>query len=222
MTQYDWQRFVDGSLGADELALHQAALESDPGARAELDGLRALRTATRESVRAAVAEAPARRAWPALLPWAVAAVAVLVAALALFPRQDPMRFDTSPMVAGKSDLEYGKTLEWLRAKSGIAVPNLDFGADGCFRGGMYGEGWACLYFSQGGIPYQLFVREDAPQLEKGRSTRLACGVDAYVGQGVGWRSGGLSYYLRSDKADDVRAVAASLADQTEKDVPKSG
>lgn len=211
--KFDWQAFEDGSLNLAEAERHRAEASSNPAAQAEVDGLRALRAATRDAVRRAVLAAPRRRPWPAALPWAVAGVAALAIAFSVVPRSDPMRFDTTPLVASRAGLTHEQTIAWLRKESGIDVPALDYG-EGSFVGGAYGDGWACLDFEHGGKAYHLYVRKAAPQLRHGKLSKLSCGTEAYVGRGVGWECGGLAYYLASDEGGDEQQLAVNLAPQT--------
>lgn len=219
--KFDWQAFEDGSLGLAEAERHRAEISANPAAQADVDALRALRLATRDAVRGAVLASTPKRPWPVVLPWAVAGVAALAIAFSVLPRRDPMRFDTTPLVASRAGLSHEETVAWLRRESGINVPALDYGS-GSFVGGAYGSDWACLDFQHDGKNYHLYVRRAAPQLKHGKLSKLSCGTEAYVGRGVGWECGGLAYYLASDDADDEQQIAVNLAPQTAEAQPVRG
>lgn len=221
--RYDWQAYLDGSLDPEQRELHDAALQADPAASAELDALRALRSCIKQAVTSGVVVPRITRRTFRLVPLVAVAVAALAVTIAVLPRPEPpvalgpdsMRFDTSAAVEmSPRTANLVTSTAWLQKQTGFEVPALALGKRAQFKGAMYGDGWGCIYFEEDGQMYHLYVRKEAPQLETGMRIRLDCEGEFFEGKGIGWRANGLSYYLKSKASRNLKRIAAHIAPQT--------
>jgi hypothetical protein len=96
----------------------------------------------------------------------------------------------------------------------MEVPSMQLASGSRLDKVSRGEDWACVCFQHDGIMYHLYVRTSAEQLRRGKKTQLSCGLEAYVGRGVGWEGDGVSYYLCADEPKNLMYVASLLAPQT--------
>lgn len=221
--RHDWQAYLDGSLDPASQRAHEEALQSSPEAAAELRALQALRKAVKEAVTVSV-QVPAQARRPfRLVPWAVAAVALLAVGVALYPKPDPplppapdpMKFNTTAVFAkSPRTADLATSLAWLRQQAGYDLPVLELGSGAKFTGAEFGSDWACIRFERDGSKFQLFVRKDAPQLKLGEPGKLDCEGEFYMGRGIGWEADGLSYYLTADRSRNLKPMAVHIAPQT--------
>lgn len=221
--RFDWQAYLDGSLDLVQRERHEAELEQNPEAAAEVRALNALRDAVKRAVTSSVSVPGPRRRPFRFVPLVASAVAILAIAVAVIPRpeppvaitQDAMRFDTSAVMAkSPRAATLSASLAWVRSEIGYQVPDLELGSKARFIGAMHGGDWACFDFTEDGQTYHLYVRESAPQLDMGTPIKLDCEGDFYEGQGIGWKANGLSYYLKGSGSRALKRIAAQIAPQT--------
>jgi hypothetical protein len=229
MTHTNWQAYEDGSLTQEELARAEERLQKEPSALEELNGFRAFREETRrqgltedipakdlnrllkEVVRS---ERPPKRVSWMRLSW-VTAVLVLIAGGLLWWKHDPMEFATTPTLATLESTETKEAEAWIRGKTGYSVPDFLFPPEATVvmaRQGANNE-WACLDFMHDGKIYFLYMKKNGDSLGSTPS-RVFNGNAFYEGQGVGWKTPTLSYYLKGGTREERWNFATHLAPQS--------
>jgi len=199
----DWQAYDDGSLGPAERAMADQALASDPHARAELEGLRRLKSAIQEMKSEAV---PIRRLEAAFerprvsLRWALVVGALLIGALTwawvVFIRPTEIRFDLVGARPSVSVEGVESARIWLAAEAGLDVPEGSLPVlpvKRVFRG----TEWGSVEYEVGQHTVLLYVRKQKGTL-KGLRTDMKFGHDVAVvrsdGQpGLLWEDSGFEF-----------------------------
>ena len=203
----DLQAYLDGSLPEAERAAIEAQLKTDGALAAELDGLRALKGAIRESVLAdaapldrlasklSIVAKPRIPRWLTIAAPATLAAAAAAAALLLFAGQnDPMRLDRTPQVAAESVSDAKAASKWLTGEVGFAVPAIQLPAAPLIQA-SYGEGWARYGYRSTNASLSLTMSRDASPLATGVVFTDEDGHHMRIGKGVGWSHKGIAYYL---------------------------
>jgi hypothetical protein len=230
MKHVNWQAYADGSLSAEDRSFADQLLASDPSAVEERNGFLAFFEETRK--RGLEEPVPrkdldrmlrdvvkAERPKP-VFSWArvsiPATALILIAVGILWWKHDPMEFAVTPIAAVLESTEMPEAEAWLERNTGYDVPKLDLPREATLVMARYGErkDWACIDFMHDGQLYLLYMKRDGSSL--GRSpTRIFDGQGFFEGQGVGWKTAGLSYYLKGGTPQGRWSFATHLAPQTQ-------
>jgi hypothetical protein len=229
MLNVNWQAYEDGSLTAEERAHAEKLLQTDASAMEELNGFRAFWEETRrqglnESIPAKdlnrlLKEVARAERTPQKLSWArlsyATAFLILIAGGLLWWKHDPMEFATTATVATLESTEPKEAESWIRSKTGYSVPDFRFPPEATVvmaRQGANNE-WACLDFMQDGQIYFLYMKKNGNSLGNTPS-QVFNGNAFYEGQGVGWKTPALSYYLKGGTREGRWSFATHLAPQS--------
>lgn len=212
----NWQAYLDGSLGREERRAAEEALANSQSARNQLENLIAFRGEIRRSALEAevpiaslqgmlreigkkpVTRKPRLRAGFVL----VAAVALLAALyISLLPRPVP---DTN--IATNSPAEAAR---WISEQTGLKA-NAQAISSGKLIMAEAGDGWGCFCWSvDGQITHVAFRRDDA-QI-RGLSRKMRGGREYFVGKGIGFHSGGLTYYVHGGREETRWKVVQEIS-----------
>ena len=227
MTPRNWQAYDDGTMGSVERVEADRDLADNRTAQSELAGLRAFRRAIRES---ALSESvPIRRlqgAYEQILAirnrehvvrrrrltgyGAMAATAALAAVLYFGPfLRDPLRLDTTPELDSLVSSDPAAASNWIRSKASLAAPVVSLQGLATFEGASFGDGWACYLYRWGGDTLQLHMGVCGDTFKEARK-KVAYGRTFYLGDGIGWESNGMAFYLTGG-AQHIRWRAAKAA-----------
>jgi hypothetical protein len=219
----DWQAFEEGSLSAEERHRALRLLREDPSAREEWEGFQAFRQTLRErGLREPVPENGLERAlrraarpsnktrfalWPAL----AAAIGGAVLAV-LWVRHDPMAFALTPTQAILQTSEVEAAARWIADKTGFPAPDVRLPKEASLFAARQGRDnvWACVDFAYDGKTFYLYMNPHGRQLGD-EPTRFLNGRAFYEGQGIGWRTPGLAYYLKGGSREQRWALSSHLA-----------
>lgn len=206
MNRFDWQAYVDGTLGPDERARHETRLAQDEIARREVEGLRSLKREVRkaalsEPVPKATLLAILKRAQrhPMTVPSRIAVAACLTMALLVgayvFNQSDPVKLDRSPVTEEFATSNAIVAAQWVTEQTGLPAPIMKMRCGAKIRAAKYGDGWAGYQFEHDGRRFRLFMSRCNKPFDGARVVTKA-GKEFYVGKGIGWKQNGIAYYLR--------------------------
>ena len=172
---------------------------------------RELRGLLRRVVR--IEQPPSRFSW--IRVSVPAAALILIAVGILWWKHDPMEFATTPVAAVLESTEPREAVNWIRARTKFAMPDLRFPAEATVVMARQGEGgeWACLDFMCDGKMFFLYMKRSGESLGT-TPTKLFNGNAFYEGQGVGWKTPNLAYYLKGGSREERWSFATHLAPQT--------
>jgi hypothetical protein len=224
----DWQDYEDGMMSPDERMEADRLLAESEEARAELEGLRAFRTAVRRaclaepvpsarlrrSLSRSVGSRPSRRwAFPASL--AAAACCAAAAWIALSPSQDQPAFSaaSSPMVAQVAARSPVEAQGFLSERCGMAMPKVTLAGYGRLEGATAGRDWGCYDFQVQDRKVHIYVRRDDGRLS-GRPSLVHNGMPMFEREGVGWNCSGWTYYVIGAPMPILREIAGRVCDET--------
>jgi hypothetical protein len=222
----DWGAYLDGCMGEGERSELERRLSECDKTRKDFEGFKEFRAALREAalnqgvpsrrledalVRATTEP---RRSWlrAALLP-AFGAAILLVAywgwSTAIY---DPMRLNTTPIVATLRTSSPAEAARWAGQALGFEPPALSLGGKANLVSAQRGQSWGCFdYVMNGQRFYLYFCCDDAPF--EGAKTESWRGENVYLGKGVGWKRGGMVFYLKGgDEASRRRLAEAALSE----------
>ncbi len=223
MNRVDWQAYLDGSLSGTDREAAESMLAEDPGARAELEGLKAFRTAIRL---AASEEAPigalegalqrtvfgasetkaprTRRIWA----WPVAAAAA--AAILFFLFRGPTI--SSGEIGSLATADAVAAARWAKDRVGIASPAVSLAGMGRLELVHCGRGWACFDYVVDGQRFHLYVTP-AKGDWAGCEEREVGGRRYYVGDDVGWTAGTLAFRVKGGTEELRLRIAEQAANE---------
>jgi len=226
----NWQAFEDGTLSVQEMDRARELLSQDPAAQEELNGFRAFRESVRrqgldedvprKDLNRLLKEVVRQQMPAARFSWvrvSIPAAAALFLAITLWWfKHDPMAFATTPVAAELSSTEYVEAKSWIQENTGFHVPDLRLPPEATLVMARYGEQkeWACVDFMHDGNLYFLYMKPDGSALGS-HPSRVFDGRGFYEGQGVGWKTPGMSYYLKGGTREGRWSFATHLAPQTQ-------
>lgn len=221
----DWQAYLDGSMSLDERAKAEASLESDPSARAELDGLRTFIGAVREAGlredvpierlmrRMPKANQPKTTTGPSLR-WIFGGGGLAVAAAMLWffvlsvkpPQSDANSLTTSdPVVAAN----------WAKGRMGFAVPAMNLGNDVPLTLVHLGQAHCCFdYRFKGNLYHVNVLKKGSGKIGDGKEIHMSNGIKAYQGRGVRWTQGNWDFYVIGPGTSE----SVEIADKTSRSI----
>lgn len=141
---------------------------------------------------------PKRSQWVRqyLVPTLTAAALVLTAWIAFGPSinrgVNPTELDPAQKQVASTDPVAIQA--WAIRATGMDVPRISLASLGGLKGAHCGDGYVCWDFKIDGETYHIAVRDDDTML-KGLSMQTVGGDDYYVGDGVGWKCSGYSFYV---------------------------
>lgn len=230
MNQDGWRDFESALDSPEDLALAKLAHQDDPAALAELEGLENFRKEIRaQGLKVPVPAAhleqrllemiQGRKKVGQAISWRrilvpVAGVAILAAAI-WWIRQDPMNFAITPTEGIFEAPTEAEAESWIEANTDFDVPKLKFPREAVLVTARYGKAgaWACVDFVHHGETYWLYINRSGAQLDQGQ-VQTFDGLKFYDGQGVGWKSRNLSFYLKGGSHAERWKFATFLAPQT--------
>jgi hypothetical protein len=216
----DWQAYLDGTLGKEELAIAEQALKTDPCARRELDALKKFILLVGNSARSEMV--PTRR-FEFLIPrpapnhvfrkflFALVPVAVFAGAWYQTSR-DTARLDQTPVteIVHMRDPQQASTWATEQLGTGVPVVTLKGRARMCLA--RRGNGWAAFDYHVGRDRYSLIVSPDpTPLLGK---PRIRIASNQFVtSRGVGWEQKGLAFYLTGPSPEMRISLACAASEE---------
>lgn len=226
----DWSEFESALDSPEGLALARRALRDDPAALAELEGMAAFREEIREQgletavpkeelnrilERVVRSEDPHRFGFSWRRVMIPVSFAGALAAGALWLRHDPMNFAVTPTAAVIDSPTEAEAERWIESHTDFDVPQFKLPREAVLVNARYGENgaWACVDFVHHGKTFWLYVNRTGSQLSHGE-TRTFDGRKFYDGQGVGWKSKNLAYYLKGGSHAERWSFATFFAPQT--------
>jgi hypothetical protein len=221
----DWQSFLDGAMpGAEKAALEQE-LACNAALKADFEGFHSFVCTMREahgneripegrleSILSSVV-APAPKARPFLRVWgprfAVAAtLGFVLYAGSLSTLRDPVAPVSSPEREMQVISQPALAANFVRERTGYRAAPISLGKASarliCTR---VGNEWACYEYEINGRKVTL-VMTTSDRFDRGTPCINCDGVQTYRGTtGIGWRYGGLAYYMRGADMDSLRSYA---------------
>lgn len=214
----DWQAYMDGSMGGEERLRAEDALQNDPKAQCELDGLKYFVQTVK--VQALQEDIPYDRL-AALIPqpvvkpkvqwWSRFEFAGLAASLVLAV----VFIAPSLMNRVVSEIETKNPVvasQWASDRLAMNVPVLDLGEDAPMFRVHEGKGRCCFDYHFEGKTYHLNVRPKGTMDDRpGDPITLATGYAASLGTSVRWTQGAYDLSLSGpdEKAEKELANRAS-------------
>lgn len=213
----NWQAYLDGSLDLDQRHTADELLSRSEDARRQLQTLVDFRRKIKEAGHSApvplaslerglksIAMRPrtaiGRRAWGgALALSAVAMMAALYVWLVPQPIEDTNFATNSPAEASR----------WVASKTGMAATPYSI-AGGKLIMAEAGNGWGCFCWSVDGEIIHVALRQDDAQIQ-GLTRQVRNGKEIFVGKAIGFRSGGLTYYVHGGSEKTRWKVVAEIS-----------
>ncbi len=236
---FDWQAYLDRSLGAEEMARHEAALQNDPAAAEEVEALGRMRAAFREAILAEpvpvarLEKALRQTVRPAFVwPWRTAALTAVTCAVAAFafvslrpvssvqrviPDSIVGQMMPTPMIAQAKTSDADAAAEEIRREGGIPAPTIRLtGMGASMTSAECGNCWLAYDYKIGGETYTIIGRKSAG-MWKGMQSFDASGKRLYeTTDGVGWHcKGSMSYLVIGGNAETRRKIAANACQETD-------
>lgn len=233
MNRACWLTYLDGTMPAEERAALDAAMEKDPGLRADLAAYQACCGSIRcccqneaipmERLRAACFTPAAKptRTWGPKLAYVGVACALAIGAF-LMTRPgpvassvtDPFLFAKGPVLTSQVVSSPAEAADYVFQQTNFDAPVLKFASVGKVD---CGKEWASMEVTMSGEKIRIYMR---PGLDcdfvKNKEVKLPCGTVVYCCEGTGWQTKGYSFYAVGGSEKNRMQLASltqsSLAD----------
>jgi len=219
----DWQAYQDATLPAEEIEALAARLASDADLAAEYEGYKAFIEAVRDAgideeidqssaeflLERAAKQVKRRRPRFGLQALAIAAALVVGVITYKFVTYDPLALATTPTREIVTISRPEAAADWVRSKTGYAVPPISLSPDAKIVSARFGDNWACYDYESDGGKYYLYMSDRADHFA-GHPLQ----GDFYEGKGLGWYGGKMTWYLRGGSESERRLFASRAASQT--------